>query len=60
MADNMWIYVPIQASIQKFLKTIPEYPFQSGASLNAGGINYQSLKALEVLKKLETLSPPGN
>ena len=60
MGDNIWIFIPIQASIQKFLKTIPEYPFQSGSSLNAAGINYQSLKALEVLKKLETLVPPGN
>jgi len=60
MADNMWIFVPIQSSIQGFLKSIPDYPFQSGASLNAGGINYQTLKALDVLKKLETLSPPGN
>ena len=60
LGDNLWIFVPVQASIQKFLKTIPDYPFQAGSSLNAAGINYQSLKAMEVLKKLETLSPPGN
>jgi len=60
MGDNLWIFVPIQASIKSFLSTIPDYPFQSGTSLNAAGINYQSLKAAEVLKKLETLSPPRN
>ncbi|MBX7166188.1 MAG: arylsulfatase [Pirellulales bacterium] len=60
MADNMWIFVPVQAYVRKFLGTIPQYPFQEGSSLNAAGINYQTLKAAEVLKRLETLSPPGN
>ncbi|MFO1092297.1 MAG: arylsulfatase [Planctomycetaceae bacterium] len=59
-ADNIWLFVPVQAQVRDFLATVPEYPFQQGSSLNAAGINYQSLKALEVLKKLETLSPPGN
>ncbi|QDT61147.1 Arylsulfatase precursor [Stieleria bergensis] len=59
-ADNLWTFVPAQEYIQGFLKTIPDYPFQSGASLNAAGINYQSLKAAEVLKKLETLRYPVN
>lgn len=57
--DNLWTFVPAQIYIKKFLSTIPDYPFQSGSSLNAGGINYQTLKAAEVLKKLETLSPPN-
>jgi arylsulfatase len=59
-ADNMWTFVPAQSFIQSFLKTIPDYPFQSGSSLNAAGINYQTLKAAEVLKKLETLDYPRN
>lgn len=58
--DNIWLFVPVQAEVQKFLATIPDYPFQQGSSLNAAGINYQSLKALQVLKQLETLSPPRN
>ena len=36
---------------------------QAGASLNAAGINYQTLKAAEALKRLEnieTLGRPGN
>ncbi len=59
-ADNMWTFVPAQTFIKDFLVTIPDYPFQSGSSLNAAGVNYQSLKAAEVLKKLETLSYPRN
>lgn len=59
-ADNLWTFVPAQIYIKKFLDTIPGYPFQSGSTLNAAGINYQSLKAAEVLKRLETLSPPRN
>jgi arylsulfatase len=59
-ADNLWTFVPAQAFIRKFLMTIPEYPFQQGSSLNAAGINYQTLKAAEVLKMLETLSSPKN
>ncbi|MDR4461667.1 MAG: arylsulfatase [Nitrospirales bacterium] len=58
--DNLWTFVPAQGFIKKFLSTIPEYPFQEGSSLNAAGINYMSLKAADALKKLETLSRPGN
>src|SRR5262245_16531588 len=61
--DNIWTFVPAQNFIKKFLVTIPDYPFQSGASLNAAGINYQSLKAAEALKRLqdlETLGRPSN
>ena len=54
-ADNMWLFVPIQAQLKKFFVTIPEYPFQEGATLNAAGINYNSLKAMKALKMLEEL-----
>lgn len=59
-ADNMWTMVPVQDYIQSFLSTIPEYPFQEGASLNAAGINYQSLKAQEALQKLQNIEYPRN
>jgi arylsulfatase len=61
--DNLWTFVPAQEYIKKFLATIPEYPFQQGSSLNAAGINYQSLKAAEAMKRvqeLETISLPGS
>jgi arylsulfatase len=52
MADNMWLFVPIQDEIQKFLQSLQGYPFQEGQALNAGNINYQSLKALQILKQI--------
>ena len=55
-ADNMWLFVPIQAKAQaEFFMTIPGYPFQEGSSLSAGGINYNSLKAMKAMKMLEEL-----
>jgi arylsulfatase A-like enzyme len=54
-AENMWTFVPAQGYIKKFLSTIPAYPFQSGASLNAAGISYQSLQNTAALKRLEEL-----
>ena len=35
--------------------TIPQYPFQEGSSLNASGINYNTLKAMKAMKMLEEL-----
>jgi len=61
--DNLWLFVPIQEQVKKFLMTIPQYPFQEGSSLNAAGINYQTLKAAQALKRLnelETISSPSN
>jgi arylsulfatase A-like enzyme len=54
-ADNMWLFVPIQAKLKEFFVTLPLYPFQEGSSLNAAGINYDSLKAMTALKVLEKL-----
>jgi arylsulfatase len=63
MADNMWLFVPVQNEIQKFLGSIKDYPFQEGQNLNAGDINYRSLKALQILNQLGEkglLERPGN
>jgi arylsulfatase A-like enzyme len=54
-ADNIWAFIPAQNYIKKFLSTIPDYPFQEGSSLNAAGINYNTLKAAAVLKRLQEL-----
>lgn len=62
-ADNMWLFVPIQAELRDFFLTIPNYPFQEGSSLSAAGINYNSLKAMKAMKMLEELEqqiPVGN
>jgi arylsulfatase len=61
--DNIWLFVPVQQKIKDFLVTIPQFPFQEGSSLNAAGINYQSLKAAAALKRLhelESLPAPSN
>jgi len=60
-ADNMWLFVPIQAKVQDFLSTIGNYPFQEGQSLNAAGISYRSLKAMQVLKMMSEkgILPPA-
>jgi arylsulfatase len=54
-ADNMWLFVPVQAEMKKFFTTIPKFPFQEGSSLSAAGINYNSLKAMKALKMLDEL-----
>lgn len=59
----MWLFVPVQTVIKEFLVTIPKFPFQEGSSLNAAGINYQTLKnmaALKRLQELETIARPNN
>jgi hypothetical protein len=51
------------AKEQSVLTDFEQYPYQAGASLNAAGINYQTLKAMQGmkrLKQLESLSPPSN
>jgi arylsulfatase len=62
-ADNIWLFVPVQQQLKEFLTTLSDYPFQQGSSLNAAGINYNSLKAMDALqrlKQLESLPAPGN
>jgi arylsulfatase len=59
-ADNMWLFVPIQAKVQEFLASLDGYPFQAGSSLSASGINYRSLKAMKILKEMEKSSFPIN
>jgi arylsulfatase len=53
--DNMWLFVPVQAELKKFFMTIPDYPFQEGAALNAGNINYNTLKAMKAMNMLKEL-----
>jgi arylsulfatase len=59
-ADNMWLFVPIQAKVQRFLGSLDGFPFQAGSSLSASGINYRSLKALQILKELNKSGFPVN
>ena len=63
-ADNIWLFVPVQQKLGTFLKTLPDYPFQQGSSLNASNINYNSLQAMQAMKRLGQLEnfvqPPRN
>jgi len=52
MGDNMWLFVPVQQEIQKFLASMKGYPFQEGQSLNVGDVNYRSLKAMQLLEQI--------
>jgi arylsulfatase len=51
-ADNMWLFVPVQEKIKAFFAGFDKYPYQAGTSLNAAGINYQTVKMAEALKRL--------
>jgi len=62
-ADNIWLFVPVQEKLKNFLVTLPQYPFQQGSSLNAANINYNSIQAMQAMKRLqqlETMSVPRN
>jgi len=62
-ADNMWLFVPVQGVIKGFLSSIEGYPFQTGTSLNAAGINYNTLRAAEIMERIEKMegfARPGN
>ena len=52
-SDNMWLFVPVGGRVNQFISTIPNYPFQEGGAMNPSGINYNSLKAAAVLKRLQ-------
>lgn len=62
-AQQMWLLVPIQGKIKEFFSDFDQYPYQTGSSLNASGINYGLLRqqdALKRLKEVEAMSRPGN
>src|SRR6185312_15854203 len=59
-ARQIWLLVPIQAKIKEFFVDFDQFPYQTGSSLNAAGINYGLMAqqaALKRLNDLEGLSP---
>ncbi len=52
---NMWLLVPIQVKIKEFFADFNQFPFQEGSSLNAGGINYGTLRQQAALKRLQEI-----
>ncbi|ODT05982.1 MAG: arylsulfatase [Mesorhizobium sp. SCN 65-20] len=60
LARNMWLLVPVQGKIKEFFQDFDQFPFQTGSTLNASGINYgwlQQQAALKRLGELERLMP---
>ena len=60
LARNIWLLVPVQGKIKEFFSDFNQFPYQEGNSLNAGNINYGTLRqqeALRRLKELERLTP---
>ncbi|MGB8476352.1 MAG: arylsulfatase [Candidatus Acidiferrum sp.] len=58
MADNMWIFVPLEQKLKTFLVSLPQYPFQEGSSLNPANLNYSTLKVAGALRQLESMQQP--
>jgi arylsulfatase len=54
-AQQMWLLVPIQGRIKDFFSDFEQFPYQTGSSLNAAGINYGLLRQQEALKRLKDL-----
>ena len=62
-ADNVCLFIPIGQKVKEFLVTIPQYPYQEGSGMHPADINYMTLKAAEVLKRLqqtESIPDPNN
>ena len=60
LARNIWLLVPVQGKVKEFFSDFEQFPYQTGSSLNAGGINYGLLRqqdAMRRLKDLERLTP---
>jgi arylsulfatase len=55
IARQMWLLVPVQGAVKAFFQGFEDYPYQTGSSLNAAGINYGFLKQEDALKRLHEL-----
>ena len=51
--NTMWTFVPVQQYIKKFFETFADYPYQTGSSLTASNLGYQTLRQAELMKQLE-------
>ncbi|HMP58441.1 MAG TPA: hypothetical protein PKD86_03715, partial [Gemmatales bacterium] len=59
-ADNLWLFVPAQEVIKDFFTDFDKFPYQAGSSMSPAGINYNTIKVQELLKKLQSVSSPRN
>ncbi len=59
--DLLWLFVPVQQKIKDFFADFEQYPYQAGSGRNAAGVNYNTLRDSETLKRLQQLenfTPP--
>ena len=47
--------MPIQSKVKQFFANFAQYPNQLGSSMNAGGINYGTLRMQEALQRLQNV-----
>jgi len=55
LARNIWLLVPIQGKVKEFFSDFDQYPYQTGSTLNPGGINYALLRQQDAMKRLNDL-----
>jgi arylsulfatase len=55
LAENIWLLVPVQGKIKEFFADFERYPYQTGSSLNAAGINYGLLRQQDAMRRLNDL-----
>ncbi len=55
MADNMWLFVPVQNVVGDFVSTLDKYPMQAGHTMNPSTVGYQSLMFGEKMQILDSL-----
>lgn len=53
--QQMWLLIPIQGKVKEFFTDFEKFPYQTGSTLNPGGINYGTLRQQEALKRLKEL-----
>ena len=51
--NTMWTFVPVQQYIKQFFETFADYPYQTGSSLTASNLGYQTLRQGDLMKQLE-------
>ena len=51
--EQLWLFIPMGVAVKGFLSTIPDYPFQMGSTLSAGGVNYSLIEKAKAMKNMQ-------
>ena len=52
--DNIWIFIPIGERVAEFVKSLEEYPYQSGNSLGPQDLNYTTAQIVDAVKNFRS------